>query len=186
MISDTPGRSPDLFIHPPADSSSSHTNLIRKSGLKVPTSSLNPKPEDSAFHIVALALPSPFSHPQSLNMVVYYQVAGKKVGSHVVSAIHPPRIDNPARSTYPFLPPLRRQLEMLPQANRFFYHSSPWPSSAQCSPVLTSPWVVALSPRPPLVPPSTPRPRRRATSFSMCYTRISPTIPNNFSTFEYA
>lgn len=46
-------------------------------------------------------------------MVVYYQVAGKKVGSHVVSAYHPPLPgSNPVARSIPFYHHCGKQLEM--------------------------------------------------------------------------
>lgn len=46
-------------------------------------------------------------------MVVYYQVAGKKVGSHVVSAYHPPLPGgNPVARSIPFYHHCGKQLEL--------------------------------------------------------------------------
>lgn len=46
-------------------------------------------------------------------MVVYYQVAGKKVGSHVVSARHP--LQPSSNPSIPYYHHSSKQLELLPR-----------------------------------------------------------------------
>ncbi|KAJ5225454.1 hypothetical protein N7468_006679 [Penicillium chermesinum] len=78
MISDLLGRSPDLLV----DLQRNYANRIWEGGLGANFDSVKPEDSIPLPHPYTLQLLSPAHSPK---MVVYYQIAGKKVGSHVLA-----------------------------------------------------------------------------------------------------
>jgi hypothetical protein len=128
-------------------------------------------------------------------MVVYYQVAGKKVGSHVVSAHHPAYPDRQSRplaiSLFTSTPATAGNVTA--QANRFLLYQL---SMAVLGTMFAGSYLAlggGSKPKTAAGPPINASSKEEGDfiQYVLLYTRISPTMPNNdaeqFSTsFDYA
>lgn len=83
------------------------TLTTSRKAVSEPTSSLRPSLRIPLPHRSNLQL----SQSHTLKMVVYYQIAGKKVGSHVVSARPTPKPAIAPDLVHPFLHPVRQHVD---------------------------------------------------------------------------